>query len=172
MVMIMPTMTQREVLRHFMASIAYHVQKAIRGAPPAFWRFDAGNKVRTPEELLRHMTSVMGYARTYISGGSYRPEPLPTPEEEIDRFHDVLEDVARLLATGTPLREISELQLLHGPFSDVMTHCGQLSLLRRLYGDPVPPENFIYADISRERLGRQQSDPRRPDADWPEALTR
>lgn len=169
---LMSGLTEREVLRHFLASIAYHVQKAIRGAPPAFWLFTAGNKARTPEELLRHMTSVLGYARTYLTGGTYWPEPLPSPEAEIDRFHDVLEDVARLLAAGTPLREISELQLLQGPFSDVMTHCGQLSLLRRLYGDPVPPENFIYADISRERLGRQQADPRRPDTDWPEALTR
>ena len=167
----MTSRSEREVLRHFLASIAYHAQKALRGAPVEFWRFSAGNKVRTPEELLRHMTSVMGYARTYLIGGTYWPEALPTPDAEIDRFHEVLEDVSRLLETGTPLKEISELQLLQGPFSDVMTHIGQLSLLRRLFGSPVAPENFIYADISRDRLGRHQADPRRPDADWKEGPT-
>lgn len=167
----MTSSREREVLQHFLASIAYHAQKAIRGAPPQFWRFEVGNKVRTPEQLIRHMTSVLGYARTYMIGGKYWPEALDTPEAEVDRFHEVLEDLSRLLEDGTPLNGISESQLLQGPFSDVMTHIGQLSLLRRLFGSPVPPENFIYADISRERLGRHQADPRRPDADWPEGPT-
>ena len=167
----MPGHSEREVLRHFLASIAYHTQKAIRGAPPEFWRFSAGNKVRTPEELLRHMTSVMGYARTFIIGGRYWPEPLPVVEAEIDRFHEVLEDFSRLLEAETPLQGISELQLLQGPLSDVMTHIGQLSMLRRLFGSPVPPENFIFADISRERLGKHQAEPKRPDSDWPEGPT-
>ena len=163
--------SEREMLRHFLGSIAYHAQKAIRGAPPEYWRFSAGNQVRTPEVLLRHMASVMGYARTFMIGGTYRPEPLPTVDAEIDRFHDILEDVSRLLEAGTPLQGISESQLLQGPFSDVMTHIGQLSLLRRLFGSPVPPENFIFAEISQERLGRHQADPNRPDSDWPEGPT-
>jgi hypothetical protein len=117
------------------------------------------------------MTSVLGYARTFILGGNYRPESLPTIEEEIDRFHSVLEDLAGLLEGKTPLQEITELQLLHGPFSDVMTHVGQLSLLRRLHGAPVPPENFIFADISMSHLGKEQPLPRRPDSEWPEKIT-
>jgi hypothetical protein len=90
------------------------------------------------------MTSVLGYARTFWGGGIYTPEPLPDIEAEIDRFHSIIEEVARLLDNDAPLLEIDELQLLQGPFSDVMTHVGQLSLLRRLCGSPVPPENFIY----------------------------
>jgi hypothetical protein len=117
------------------------------------------------------MASVMGYARTFMIGGTYRPEPLPTVDAEIDRFHDILEDVSRLLEAGTPLQGISESQLLQGPFSDVMTHIGQLSLLRRLFGSPVPPENFIFAEISQQRLGRNQAAPNRPDSDWPEGPT-
>jgi len=41
-------------------------------------------------------------------------------------------------------------------------------MLRRLFGSPVPPENFIYADISPANLGPDQPLPARPDADWPE----
>ncbi len=165
----MKSTAERDLLRHFLASIAYHFQKAVRGAPPGYWAFAAGNQVRTPKEILRHMTSVLVYARAQFLGGNFRPEPLPTPEAEIKRFHDMLGDLAGLLEAGTPLREIGERQLLQGPFSDVMTHIGQLSLLRRLSGSPVPPEDFIEADISAERLGPDQAEPRSPDKEWPEA---
>lgn len=165
----MATDCVRNVLRHYLGSIAYHTQKAIRDAPEGYWSFAAGNRARTPESVLRHMTSVLGYARTFFFGGIYRPEPLPTIDAEIDRFHDMVQEISRLLESGAPLQGMDELQLLQGPLSDVMTHVGQLSLLRRLYGSPVPPENFIYADISASRLGKDQPAPRRPDSDWPEA---
>ena len=158
----------RQLLRHYLASIAYHLQKAIRGAPPTCWAFSTGNQVRTPEAIQRHMTSVLGYARTFLVGGIYRPEPLPSIHDEIDRFHQILEEVSNLLDTDSSLRGITEFQLLQGPFSDIMTHIGQLSLLRRLNGSPVPPENFVYAEISATRLGKDQPEPRHPDTNWPE----
>jgi hypothetical protein len=160
----------RQFLRHCLASIAYHAQKAIRGAPQDYWAFTPGNQVRTPEAILRHMTSLLGYARTFLIGGICRPDPLPSVQSEIDRFHQILEELSRLLDTEASLQGITELQLLQGPVSDVMTHIGQLSMLRRLHGSPVPPENFIYADISTIRLGKDQQEPRRPDLDWPEGL--
>ena len=117
------------------------------------------------------MTSLMGYVRTLFVGGSYpvTPDPLPTFAEEIGRFHSMVQAVGDLLSDGTPLRAISTEQLLQGPFADVMTHVGQLALLRRLADAPVPPENFLYADIRRDRLGAEQPPPARPDAHWPEA---
>ncbi len=166
----MSTDPNRQILRHYLASIAYHTQKAIRGAPSGYWTFSPGNKVRTPEVILRHMTGVLGYARTCFVGGVYHPEPLPTIQAEIDRFHEVLEDLGALLDSGEALREVTEYQLLQGPLSDVMTHVGQLSLLRRLFGSPVPPENFIYADITATNLGKDQPNPRQPDEDWPEEV--
>jgi hypothetical protein len=49
-----------------------------------------------------------------------------------------------------------------------MTHTGQLALLRRLFGAPVPPEDFIKADIDPQNLGPDQPDPVNPDEQWPE----
>jgi hypothetical protein len=161
---------ERELLRHFLAGLAYRTQKALREAPAEFAEFAAGEKTRTPKELVRHMTSVLGYARTFFTGGSYRPEPLPSMGEEIARFHEVLEDLGRHLASDTPFPDgMTSRQMLHGPFSDAMTHAGQLALLRRLAGVPVAPEDFIYADITAERLGSGQPEPLRPDETWPEA---
>jgi len=158
------------LIRHFLAAIAYRTQKALRGAPPGYPGFSAGTRVRSPVEILRHMTSVLGYARTFAVGGTYpvRPEPLDSFELEIARFHEVLESVGTALGADGSLGTLTPEQLLQGPLADVMTHVGQLAMLRRLAGSPVAPENFIYAEVRADRLGREQPGPARPDADWPE----
>ncbi len=161
---------KRNLLRHFLAALAYRAQKALRGAPVGFGTFAAAEGVRTPIQLVRHMTSVLGYARTFFVGGRYSPDPLPSLEEEAVRFHGMLEDLARHLQGGTPLAQgMSAERLLQGPLSDAMTHAGQLAMLRRLAGAPVAPENFIVADIDADRCGPQQPDAVSPDDVWPEA---
>jgi hypothetical protein len=163
-----PEDPKRALLVHFLAALAYRTQKALRDAPPTFETFQPGNQARSPRELVRHMTSVLGYARTYFAGSRYQPVPLDTLADEVQRFHAMLEDLSSLLNSGAPLRGVTEEQLLQGPFADAMTHAGQLALLRRLAGTPVPPENFIVATIRRDRLGPDQAEPVSPDADWPE----
>ena len=160
----------RELLRHFLAAIAYRTQKALRGAPQHYPAFSAGNRIRTPAELIRHMTALMGYVRTFFQGGSYptKPDPLPTFQEEVERFHETIEAVGTLLASDAQC-PLSTEQLLQGPFADAMTHVGQLAMLRRLADSPVAPENFIYADIRADRLHADQPPPARPDQRWPEA---
>jgi hypothetical protein len=162
--------TKRKLLNHFLAALAYRTQKALRDAPEDFGSFRAHEGVRTPAELVRHMTSVLGYARTHFVGGRYWPEPLETLDEEIERFHEMLGMLAQHLRNGDAFLEgMSEERLLQGPFSDAMTHAGQLALLRRLAGAPVPPENFIVAKIAPDRLGPNQAEPVSPDKEWPEA---
>ena len=158
------------MLHHFLAALAYRTQKALRGAPDTFAGFEAGSGVRTPHWLVMHMTSVLGYALTRFEGGEYRPQQLPDFQTEILRFHSKLEALAKHLEAGTPLRGSTTLErLLQGPFADAMTHAGQLAMLRRLSGSPVPPENFIVADVSSDNLGPDQSPPVSPDPEWPEA---
>ena len=161
---------RRKLLNHFLAALAYRTQKALRDAPRDFGSFRAMDGVRTPAELVRHMTSVLGYARTNFVGGRYWPEPLETLDEEIERFHEMLGMLAQHLRDGDPLLEaMTEERLLQGPLSDAMTHAGQLALLRRLAGAPVPPENFIVAEIKPDCLGKDQPEPVSPDKEWAEA---
>ncbi len=157
------------LLRHFLAALAYRTQKALREAPASFGDFRTASSVRTPAELVRHMTSVLGYARTFFIGGSYGHEPLPTLADEVVRFHTMLEALAGHLRRGAPLQGTTPEQLLQGPFADAMTHVGQLAMLRRLAGSPVPPENFIVAAIDPANLGPDQPPPVSPDRQWPEA---
>ena len=160
--------TGRDLLRHFLAALAYRVQKAVRGAPDGFADFRAGEGVRTPHQLLRHMSDVLGYARVRIEGGRWRALTLPTFGEEVDRFHEQLQLLDRLVA-GADLGGVTPQQLLQGPLSDTMTHAGQLAMLRRLSGSPIPPENFIEANIDPGKLGPDQAAPASPDAEWYDA---
>jgi hypothetical protein len=164
------TAEQSQLLRHFLAALAYRTQKALRGAPADFGSFHAAGDVRTPAQIVCHMTSVLGYARTYFVGGAYRPAYLESLQEEVERFHAVLADLGQHIERGSPLLEgMTAERLLQGPFSDAMTHVGQLALLRRLAGSPVAPENFLFAEITPQRLGPDQAEPARPDAVWGEA---
>ena len=114
------------------------------------------------------MNSVLGYARTFFQGGAYRPEPLPDLESEVRRFHATLADLSRDIERETGWTAITPERLLQGPLADAMTHAGQIALLRRLSGDPIPPENFVFAEISAANLSPEQALPAAPDADWPE----
>jgi len=151
-----------------LAALAYRTQKALRDAPPNFESFRATPKSRTPHELVHHMDSVLGYSRTLFIGGTYRAPWLPSFRDAVLHFHETLGDVARHLEVGTEFRGINAEVLLQGPFSDAMTHAGQLAMLRRLAGSPVPPENFVLADVRPANLGPDQSLPASPDKEWPE----
>lgn len=161
---------ERQLLKHFLAALAYRTQKALRDAPAGFGDFRPQDGVRSPTELVRHMTSVLGYACTFFIGGRYRPDPLPTLDAEIARFHQMIETLARHIESAAPLVDgVTTERLLQGPLADAMTHVGQLAMLRRLAGAPVPPENFVFAKIDPARLGRDQAEPAQPDPVWPEA---
>ena len=159
---------KRTLLKHFLAALAYRTQKALRDAPPDFGTFRAAAKVRTPHELIQHMDSVLGYARTFFVGGRYRAPVIPDFRVAVEHFHGTLADVARHLESGTEFKDITAEKLLQGPLSDAMTHAGQLAMLRRLAGSPVPPENFVFADISPANLSPDQPLPAMPDKEWTE----
>jgi hypothetical protein len=156
----------RRLLLHFLGALAYRTQKALRGSPPGFADFRAGTHVRTPHELLWHMTGVVGYARTMLRGGDFAPPRLATLADEIDRFHTTLAALRDDLADAGLEARITDEQFLQGPLADAMTHAGQLAMLRRLAGEPVPSENFIFARVSGENVGADQPEPAAPDAWW------
>jgi len=159
---------KRQILAHFIAALAYRTQKALKNAPDSFADFRVKPGVRTPRELVNHMTSVLGYARTFYLGGRWNPEKLPSFENEIARLHEIFTSLRDLILSEKIPEKVTLEQLLQGPLSDAMTHAGQLALLRRLYGHPVPPENFVYARISSDNVGPDQPDPAKPDKIWKE----
>jgi hypothetical protein len=156
----------RRLLQHFLGALAYRTQKALRGAPESFADYRVGPTTRTPFELVWHMTGVIGYARTMFHGGDFEPPKLGRFAAEIARFHETLARLSADFADPSLHARISDEQFLQGPLADAMTHAGQLAMLRRLHGSPVPSENFIFAEVSFGNLSAEQALPKAPDADW------
>jgi hypothetical protein len=157
------------LLRHFLAAIAYRTAKALRDAPPGYDGFQAGQKTRTPRELVRHMSGVLNYAIGLVSEPRGVLTDGATYAAEVERFFALLRELADRIRQKPDLADPDAERLLQGPLSDAMAHAGQLALLRRLSGSPIPPENFFAAAIDPERLGLEQAAPRSPDGEWPEA---
>ena len=156
----------RQLLRHFLAALAYRTQKALRGAPESFASFRASPTTRTPKELVWHMTGVIGYARTMFHGGRFTPPEVPTFGEEVARFHETLAALSADFGDPALDARITDEQFLQGPLSDAMTHAGQLAMLRRLDGSPVASENFIFARVHADNVTAEQPEPEAPDAWW------
>ncbi len=51
--------------------------------------------------------------------------------------------------------------LFQGPVSDVLTHIGQLGMLRRVAGSPIKGEVMVIADVHVGRVGFDQAAPKR-----------
>jgi len=156
----------RKLLQHFLAALAYRTQKALRGAPPGYSDYRAEINTRTPHELMWHMTGLMGYARTMLRGGTSEPPWLPVFSDEVARFHSLLHELLGDFANPSLLARISDEQFLQGPLADAMTHAGQLAMLRRLAGAPVPSEDFVYARIAADNVSAEQPAPVAPDLRW------
>jgi hypothetical protein len=152
---------EREMLRHTLATLAYRGGKAVRGAPEAFAAYKAGEATRTPAEILAHIGDLLDWT-VHLTRGEHvwhDAPPLPWPAE-VARFHAALARVDSVLASEQPLGTSAE-RIFQGPIADALTHVGQITLLRRLFGSPVRGENYARAEIVAGRVGPEQAAPRR-----------
>ena len=151
----------RAFLRHTLATIAYRGGKAIRGAPASFGEFRIGDSTRTPVQILAHIGDHFDWAFSTASGSpAWNASPPESWNEESARFFNGLEKLDAYLASEAPLGAPAE-QLFQGPIADALTHVGQLTMLRRLAGDPVRGENYFIAGIYVGRVGPDQATARR-----------
>jgi hypothetical protein len=149
------------MLRHVLATLAYRTGKALRGAGPEFARYSAGDGMRTPVEILAHMSDLLDWALSYtLDAPVWAPKAAGEWEAEVARFHAALEALDERLAAGEPL-SVSEERLFQGPLADALTHTGQLTMLRRLAAVPVRAENYFQAAITTGRVGADQPVPKR-----------
>ncbi|UCE44128.1 MAG: hypothetical protein JSV57_01150 [Candidatus Bathyarchaeota archaeon] len=151
-----------EMLRHFLASIAYHATKSIKNAPQTYPDLQIGKGVRTPQETLHHITGVLTYTHSFFEHYDTTYFDMKPWDAEVDEFYNILAKLDKSFQARKP-NTVTEEQLLQGPLSDSMAHIGQLLMLRRMAGSPVPSENFIYAAIKRGEVSPDQPDPVAPD---------
>ncbi len=155
-------MTDREFLRHALATLAYRAAKAVRGATRAFATFRPGPTSRTPVEIVGHMGDLLDWALSMAEGeGRWNTARPQAWDEECARFFTALKAFDDALASGAEIRyELT--RLFQGPIADALTHTGQLTMLRRLHGAPMKGESYNRADIVAGRVGAEQTpaDPR------------
>jgi hypothetical protein len=152
--------SSRQLLRHGLATIAYRGGKALRGAPDGFSEFRPGRDSRTPAEILAHISDVLDWGLTLAKGSEkyHVSDPLPWGQATL-RFFASLEALDAYLVSSSPVASPPE-KLLQAPIADVLTHVGQIAMLRRLAGGPVRGENYFEAEIVAGRTGAQQSPPK------------
>jgi len=144
-------MTDTELLRHAVATLAYRAAKTMRGAPESFANFRSGPTSSTPLQIVAHMGDLFDWALTMVSGEPKWNSAAPQSWiGECDRFFAALKKFDSALSSGAPIKyEVGK--MFQGPIADALTHTGQLAMLRRLHGSPMKGENYTRADI---RFGR------------------
>ena len=145
-----------DLLRHTVATLAYRGGKALRGAPPEFAAYESG---RTPGQILAHICDLLDWALTLVNGAQAWHNSTPEAwDAGTARFFAKLEALDRRLASGEPLACEPE-RLFQGPIADALTHVGQIAMLRRMAGCPIPGENYFVAKIETGRVGAEQATP-------------
>ena len=154
------SLSERELLRHALAVLAYRGAKPLRDAPASFASFDTGGG-RTPLTILAHISDLLDWALSHARGEARWHSATPGAwGTEVARFHQALAAFDAYLASDAPVQaEIP--RLLQGPVDDALTHVGQLMMLRRMAGAPVYGENYFVADIVIGHLGPDQTPPKR-----------
>ena len=152
-------MTDREFLRHTVATLAYRAAKTMRGAPASFAGFRPGATSKTPLETVAHMGDLFDWAQSMAVGEPRWNNATPQAwEPECARFFAALKTFDDTLASGAELH-YDLTRLFQGPVADALTHTGQLTMLRRLHGAPVKGESYNRADIAADRVGPEQTPP-------------
>ena len=152
---------KRELLRHALAALAYRAGKAVRDAPAGFADFHAGEGVRTPGQILAHMSDLFDWALSIAKGKQTWRDSKALPwEKEVERFFAALKSFDEFLASSVPVEAPLE-KLVQGPIADALTHVGQLTILRRLARAPMKSENYFAAEIVSGRVGAEQASPKR-----------
>jgi hypothetical protein len=140
------------ILRHLVATISYRASRSLRDAPSGFEEARLTDGGMNARELVLHMTNVLAFALATVSGTDrVRHEALDWPRE-IERFYTLLGDLDTKLRDGVVVEEGMDLRLVQGPLADTLTHIGQLHATRRKAGAPVPPTNYIRADVQVGRI--------------------
>jgi hypothetical protein len=148
--------TDRTVLRHLVATLAYRAAKVFREVPSDFAAFRMAPNARTPVQIVAHMGDLMQWA-TWLAKGqhTWKAEGSDDWNREIGRFFTLITELDALIAAKDFNGSVEK--LIQGPLADALTHVGQLSMMRGAAGLPVRPESYARAEIVAGRVGRDQA---------------
>jgi hypothetical protein len=138
---------KRQLLRHFVATVAYRGGLAVSDAPENFSSFRVNETTRTPGELLAHIGDLLEGALYLLKDELVYLTSAPLPwKDEIARVFSAVKELDAYLASDAPLACPIE-KLVQGPIGDALTHVGQIVMLRRIAGKPIRGAAYFTAEI-------------------------
>ena len=152
--------SDRELLRHTLATLAYRAARALEDAPESFASYDGAE--RTPAQILAHMGDLFDWALSMAEGNQcwHNSETLPWAEEQ-KRFFASLKAFDAYMTSGERIHAPLE-RLFQGPVADALTHVGQLAMMRRLAACPIRGENYYVAEVTTGRVRADLPAPVKP----------
>ncbi|MDF2682751.1 MAG: hypothetical protein K0R47_3941 [Brevibacillus sp.] len=135
-----------KLLRHWLAAMKFRFTVAISGTVSDFASFEAGSGVRTPIEIVYHISQLLQNCCSTIGGSPRVRLESKGWYGEVARFYEIVEQLDQAILQFIPEQSVVE-KLVQGPLADATTHIGQLTLLRRLAGSPVAYINYSQATI-------------------------
>jgi len=149
----------RLFMRHALATLAYRAGKTVRDTPEAFAEYKASAESPTPKQILAHMGDLLDWVLTMAKGAPKwnSAEPLAW-NEEIKRFFTSAQRLDDYLESGLPIAWDPG-KIFQGGLADVLTHTGQLAMLRRLSGHKMKGENYAKAQVQVGKVTLEQTPP-------------
>lgn len=135
------------LVRQMLASASYRFEKVVEDAPSEFANFAAGKNSRTALETLNHMVNVLDEAEAILTERDRVEWQTYNWDAGTQQFKFVMQRLTECIYANEPEEELLEI-LIHGPFSDLFGHIGQLSMMRRLSGKPINKVNYMKAPVS------------------------
>ncbi|MDX5321042.1 MAG: hypothetical protein LPK45_08035 [Bacteroidota bacterium] len=143
--------------QHLLASALFRFDAVTEDANPEFTHYAPGNDSRNTLELINHLVNVMAYAEATLTEKDRVVWRTRNLDEGINQFRFVVHQVQEYLQHNEVEEEMMEV-MIHGPFSDVFGHIGQLAMMRRISGRPVKRVNYMKAPVSLRDASLQNAE--------------
>jgi len=141
-------LSSSSVLTRMLDGLGFRFYWATEGLRPEDYSFRPAPDTKSIEELVMHVWGLMNWVSSSALKKPYRkPEKGEIAREQAlviiyDLRNTLLamsdEDLKKLRIQGKPFWH-----LINGPFSDALTHTGQINSFRRLAGNPVQGANVF-----------------------------
>ncbi|TNE78456.1 MAG: hypothetical protein EP332_14195 [Bacteroidetes bacterium] len=132
--------------KHLLATADYRFTKAIQHSDSGFALFRLSPDSHTPLEIVHHMVNLLSFAESALTETDRIQWKTESWNEGVDQFHTVLSNVSEFLDDNYVEEEMLQL-MIQGPFTDLLSHIGQLAMLARVYGKPIERENYLRSSV-------------------------
>jgi hypothetical protein len=151
------TVTGSAVLVRLVEGIGFRFTWATEGLREPDLAYRPTPQTMSIAELVGHVLELVAWvaaAAGAIPAGPQKPEsPLPFPEIRLQvmevlallraRFAEMSDGKIAAITIGSRAGPVPWPHIVNGPLADALTHIGQIAVLRRSSGNPVPKANVF-----------------------------